>query len=107
MSKQSTQEKKIHTDDQKKAWWHHGYAWLAFGGPAIVVIASLITVYIAVSNHDPVIDEDYYQKGININKTLANQSSDAKAEKPLSPAEKNALAPAVLARNHAATGVSK
>jgi hypothetical protein len=35
--------------------------------------------------------EDYYRKGIEINKTLD--------------AEKDALAPALQARNHAATGV--
>ncbi len=83
---------------QPKAWWHFGYAWLAFGGPAAVVIASLVTVYIAVNHRDPVIDDDYYQKGIEINKTL----QDAKTI-----AERNALEPAVLARNHAATGVNK
>jgi hypothetical protein len=101
-------QKNISTDDEKnKAWWHHGYAWLAFGGPAAVVVASLITVYIAVSNRDPVIDENYYQKGININKTLADQSTDASKLEATTAAEKNALAPAVLARNHAATGINK
>lgn len=101
-------QKNISTDDEKnKAWWHHGYAWLAFGGPAAVVVASLITVYIAVSHRDPVIDEDYYQKGININKTLADQTSEANKPETLTAAEKNALAPAVLARNHAATGINK
>lgn len=84
-----------------KAWWHYGYAWLALGGPAAVVIASLITVYIAASHRDPVIDEDYYRKGIEINKTLADKTLDETI------AERNALAPAMLARNHAATGVSK
>ncbi len=101
------QDNKVNADDQKKAWWHHGYAWLAFGGPAAVVVASLITVYIAVSHRDPIIDEDYYQKGLDINKTLANQSPDTEAPEALSPAEKNALEPAMLARNHAATGVNK
>lgn len=102
------QEQKINADgNQKKAWWHHGYAWLAFSGPAAVVVASLITVYIAVSHRDPVIDEDYYQKGIDINKTLANQSPDAETPQTLSATQKNALEPAMLARNHAATGVNK
>ena len=85
-----------------KAWWHYGYAWLAFGGPAAVVLASLITVYIAVSHRDPLVDENYYQKGLEINKTLVTNPTDtATAE------QRNALEPAMLARNHAATGVNK
>ena len=87
---------------EKAAWWHHGYAWLAFGGPAAVVVASLITVYIAVSHRDPLIEEDYYRKGIEINKTLSTKTPDAQTA-----AERNALEPAMLARNHAATGVNK
>jgi hypothetical protein len=39
---------------------------------------------------DPVVSEDYYRKGIEINKTLGNETN---------------LAPALQARNHAATGV--
>lgn len=87
------------TDQQSKAWWHYGHAWLVVGGPLAVIIASLITVYIAMNHRDPVIDENYYQKGIEINKTL---NADAKLTKE----QLDALAPAVRARNHAATGVT-
>lgn len=71
-------------------WWKFGHVWLVFGGPAIVVVASFITLYLAVTRPDPLVSEDYYQKGIEINKTLGNAAS---------------LAPALQARNHAATGV--
>jgi len=73
-------------------WWKFGHVWMVFGGPAIVVVASFITLYLAVTRPDPVVSEDYYQKGIDINQTLdaANAAS---------------LAPALKARNHAATGV--
>jgi hypothetical protein len=94
-------QKSVNTPEKTKAWWHYGLAWLVFGGPAAVVVASLITVYIAVSHRDPIVDEDYYQKGVNINSTLDNNG------KVLTPDEINALAPAMKARNHAATGVSK
>lgn len=73
-------------------WWKFGHVWLVFAGPAIVVVASFATLYLAVTRPDPVI-EDYYRKGIEINKTLGN---DANA---------TSLAPAEQARNHAATGV--
>lgn len=74
-----------------KAWWHYGHMWLVIGGPLAVVIASFATLYVAIKVPDPVVDADYYRKGIEINKTL-----DAK---------RDALAPAIQARNHAATGI--
>lgn len=86
------------TDAPSKAWWHYGHAWLVVGGPLAVIIASLITVYIAMSHRDPVIEEDYYQKGININDTLRQEA--------LSKEQRDALTPAVRARNHAATGAT-
>jgi len=64
--------------------------WLIIGGPLLVVIASFVTLYLAISRPDPVID-DYYRKGMEINKTLN--------------AERDSLAPAVQARNNAATGI--
>lgn len=73
-----------------KPWWSFGYVWFIISGPLIVVIASFITLYLAISRPDPVID-DYYRKGIEINKTLD--------------AQRDAMAPAMQARNHAATGI--
>lgn len=78
------------TQTNAKPWWNFGYAWLIISGPLMVVIASIVTAYLAIDTPDPAI-EDYYRKGIEINKTL-----DAK---------RDALAPAVQARNHAATGI--
>lgn len=83
---------------ENRQWWHYGHAWLVFGGPAAVVVACIITVYIAVKAQDPVIDEDYYRHGLEINKTL----EQAKTREEL-----NALEPALRARNHAATGVNQ
>ncbi len=95
MSQPNIRRKNDSQDD--KPWWHYGHAWLVFGGPAVVVIASLITVYIAVSSRDSLVDENYYQSGININDKLNTETKTAE--------ERNALEPAVTARNHAATGV--
>ena len=72
-------------------WWKFGYVWLVVSGPLIVVVASFLTFYVAVRGMDPIVDENYYQTGLDINKTLA--------------AKPESLAPAMKARNHAATGV--
>jgi len=75
-----------------KAWWRYGYVWFLIAGPLMVIVAGVITAYIAVSSPDPVIDQDYYQHGLDINKTLK--------------AQKDSMAPAIQGRNHAATGAS-
>ncbi len=72
-------------------WWKFGHVWLVISGPALVVVASFITAYLAIVGQDPVVDADYYRKGIEINKTLSDNPAS--------------LAPAKEARNHAATGV--
>ncbi len=71
-------------------WWRHGHVWLIISGPAIVVVAGFITLWLAISKPDPVVEEDYYQRGLQINETLRQQ------------ADRN-LMPAVKGRNHAAT----
>jgi hypothetical protein len=73
-----------------KPWWTHGHVWLIIAGPAAVVVAGFVTLAIAIRIPDPVVAEDYYRRGLEINKTLAKQK---------------ALAPAMQARNHAATPV--
>ena len=74
-----------------KPWWKYGYVWYIITGPSLVIVAGFITLYLAISRPDPVIDDNYYRNGIEINKTLN--------------AQRDSLAPAGQARNHAATGI--
>lgn len=69
-------------------WWKHGHVWLLIAGPATVVVAGFVTAWIAVKSPDPVVEADYYRRGIEINKTLA--------------ARDKANLPALQGRNHAA-----
>nr|WP_315260751.1 FixH family protein [uncultured Limnohabitans sp.] len=73
-----------------KAWWQYGHVWLIIAGPAAVIVAGFITLAIAIRVPDPVVADDYYRRGLDINKTLA-------AEKDMQ------LAPAMQARNHVVT----
>ncbi|MCA3237875.1 MAG: FixH family protein [Curvibacter sp.] len=75
-----------------QAWWRFGHVWLVLAGPAVVVVAGFITLWLAVRSPDPVVAPDYYRKGIEINQTLR--------------ADPSSLAPAVQARNHAQTGLT-
>jgi uncharacterized protein len=76
-------------------WYTNPFVWLIIGGPLLVVVASFITLYLAIKHPDPAID-DYYRKGIEINKTLDAQGRDTLTE---------SMAPAIQARNHAQTGL--
>jgi hypothetical protein len=73
-------------------WWKFGHVWLVVAGPLIVVVASFITLYLAVSRPDPLVSDDSARRGAEVNKAQAGSDSN--------------LAPAVQARNHAQTGVS-
>lgn len=79
-------------EKDNRPWWNFGYVWLVISGPLVVVIASFITLFLAMHWSDPVID-DYYRKGMEINKTLDAPRDD--------------MAPALQARNHAATGIKR
>ena len=70
-------------------WWKFGHVWLVLAGPLVVIVAGFITMWLAMSRPDPVVAEDYYQRGIDINKTLEHPEKS--------------LAPAMKGRNHAAT----
>jgi uncharacterized protein len=73
-----------------RPWWKFGLVWMVIAGPALVVLAGIATVWLAARTPDPVVAEDYYRRGVEINKTLAAQGSKA-------------LLPALQGRNHAAT----
>jgi hypothetical protein len=76
---------------QPEPWWKFGHVWLVVAGPALVVAASFVTLYLAITRPDPLVSEDYYRQGMEINKTLDKSAAN--------------LVPAELGRNHAATGL--
>lgn len=72
-------------ENQAQPWWKFGHVWLVLAGPAVVVVASFITLYLAIRTPDPVITDQ-----------MRTSSQVGKPE---------SMAPAMQARNHAATGV--
>lgn len=65
-----------------RPWWRHGMVWLVIAGPVIVVMAGLLTFYLAARDPDPVL-------------TVAPERLST---------HDLSSAPAVVGRNHAATG---
>jgi hypothetical protein len=75
-------------DKPAKPWWRHGFVWMVLGGPAVVVVASVVTAVIAATGADQLVDAEAYRRGAEISRQLRSE---------------RALLPANQARNHAAT----
>ena len=76
---------KVHNARKEgQPWWRFGLVWMVFGGPAVVVVAGFITLYIAVTNPDPVLE---------VTPRTASQERQGITH-----------VPAMQGRNHAATG---
>jgi hypothetical protein len=52
------------------AWYREPWPWILMAGPAIVVVAGFITLYIAITLADPLVVDNYYKEGLAINRTL-------------------------------------
>ncbi len=72
------------------SWWRFGHVWLLIAGPALVIVAALVTAWIAISHPDPVLPSGEIRQGLEINKTRGQDTE-------------RSLMPAQQARNHAAT----
>ena len=59
-------------------WYREPWPWLLMAGPFVVVVASFVTLWLAIRSDDGLVNEDYYQRGLAINQTLA-RSERAKA----------------------------
>ncbi|PKO59578.1 MAG: nitrogen fixation protein FixH [Betaproteobacteria bacterium HGW-Betaproteobacteria-18] len=80
-------------ENSNDPWWKHGFVWMIIAGPAIVVVAGFVTLYLAVSSPNEIVNETTYQQG-----RQTEQSVEARQKE-------SSQAPAMLGRNHAATGI--
>ncbi len=52
-------------------WYREPWPWLIMLGPAVVIVAGIITTVIAFRTSDGLVADDYYKQGLAMNKTLA------------------------------------
>lgn len=52
-------------------WYREPWPWLLMAGPFIVIIAGLVTAWLAVTSSDGLVTEDYYKKGLAAGETIA------------------------------------
>lgn len=51
-------------------WYREPWPWLLMAGPAVVVAAGAVTIWLAVVTADGLVVDDYYKRGLAINQTL-------------------------------------
>jgi hypothetical protein len=51
-------------------WFRHRWPWLLMLGPAVVVVASSVSAWLAITRPDALVDGDYYKRGKAINQDL-------------------------------------
>ena len=60
------------------AWYREPWPWILMAGPVLVILAGIVTVYLAVRSEDGLVVDDYYKQGLAINAMLArNQQARA------------------------------
>jgi len=58
------------TSTDVSPWYREPWPWLLMAGPAVVVVAGFATLWLAVSSNDGLVADDYYKRGLAINRTL-------------------------------------
>lgn len=54
-----------------KPWHREPWPWILMAGPAIVVVAGFVTLWLAISSDDGLVADDYYRRGLAINQMLS------------------------------------
>ena len=53
-----------------RPWYRQRWPWFLMAGPAIVVVAGFVTLWLAVTSFDGLVADDYYKRGLGINRLL-------------------------------------
>lgn len=54
-----------------RPWYRHPWPWIFIGMMSVTVLAGAVTLWLAVDTNDGLVADDYYKKGLGINKQLA------------------------------------
>ncbi len=68
-----------HLDDNRP-WYQEPYVWMVISFPLAAVLAGIVTTYLAVISYDGLVVDDYYKRGLEINKRLDREQLAAEYE---------------------------
>ena len=58
-------------------WYQEPFVWLLIGLPLLAVIGSFVSLALAIHSDDGLVEDDYYRRGKEINRTLARDHAAA------------------------------
>lgn len=56
-----------------KPWYREPWPWILMAGPAAVLVAGVVTTWIAFASADGLVADDYYKRGLAINQDLKRE----------------------------------
>lgn len=59
---------KLRSDTQP--WYKERWPWILMAGPAVVIVAGVITLWLAIHSSDGLVTDDYYKQGLAVNQVL-------------------------------------
>lgn len=54
----------------KNPWYKEPWPWILMAGPAVVIVAGVVTTWLAVVSNDGLVTDDYYKQGMTVNQRL-------------------------------------
>ncbi len=54
-----------------RPWYREPWPWILMSGPFMVIVASFISAWYALSTSDGLVADDYYKQGLNVSQTIA------------------------------------
>ena len=67
----STNHESRITNHPAQPWYREPWPWILMAGPAAVIVAGAVTIWLAVTSSDGLVADDYYKRGLAINQELS------------------------------------
>ena len=59
-------------------WYREPWPWIIMSGPAIVVVAGIVTAVIAFASFDGLVADDHYKQGLAVNRVIEREAAAAR-----------------------------
>ncbi|MDM8545485.1 FixH family protein [Candidatus Venteria ishoeyi] len=60
---------------QPRPWYREPYVWMIIFFPFLAVLAGSITIWIAIKSDDGLVVDDYYKRGLELNRSFARDKA--------------------------------
>jgi len=56
-------------------WYREPWPWILMAGPAAVLVAGAVTIWLAIATSDGLVADDYYKRGLAINQEIRREQA--------------------------------